>query len=135
MLLNTDPVSLSLTLFPFCCGSMQFRCIRVKILSCSLVTPTDITSCGIYLRVAFISLKQGICELFIGGRHLFKEIRYLLYSSKPEVRVGDQSPDRPIFPATHILIICCTLRLQLSALQLPYRIACRAYNPLPHLLT
>ena len=124
-------MSLSLTLFPFCCGSMQFRCIRAKICSCGLTTPTNIISCGFYSRLAFISLKHGICESFVGERCLFEEMRYLLYSSKPEVRVGDQWPDRSIFPATpYLLIICCTLCLQLSALQLPYRIACRAYNTL-----
>ena len=97
-------MSLSLTLFPFCCGSMQFCCIRAKIRSCGLATPTNVISCGIYSRVTFVSLKHGICELFIGGRHLFKEVRYVLYSLRPEVRVGDQWPDRSIFPATPYLL-------------------------------
>ena len=103
-LLSTDPVSLSLTLFPFCCGSMQFGCIRAKIRSCGLATPTNIISCGIYSRVTFVSLKHGICESFIGGQRLFKEVRYVLYSLRPEVRVGDQWPDRSIFLATPYLL-------------------------------
>ena len=50
------------------CATMRLRC---------QATPTIIVTCSIYSRVAFISLKQGICAAFIRGRRLFEEIQYI----------------------------------------------------------
>ena len=51
--------------------AVSMRCL------CSLVTPTNIISFGVYWRAAFISLKHGICVVFIGGRCLLEGSVYL----------------------------------------------------------